>query len=68
LFASAIFRGRAAVSVLVDALADAQDVAVGVADVHLANVPRLVLGWAGDLQAVAEAGLVDLIDVVDPDL
>ena len=52
----------------VDALADAQDVAVGVADVHLADVPRLILRGAGDLQAVAEAGGVDGVDVVDPDL
>ena len=52
----------------VDALADAQDVAVGVADVHLADVPELVLRGASYFHAVAEAGGVDGVDVVDPDL
>jgi len=54
--------------VLVDTLADAQHVAVGMLDVHFADVPRRVLGWADDVQAMALAGGVDLVDVVDPDL
>jgi hypothetical protein len=54
-------------SVRVDPLADTQDVAVGVADVHLAHVPGLVLGRADHVEAVALAGGVDLVDVVDPE-
>src|SRR5229473_6616449 len=51
----------------VDRLADAQDVAVGVTNVHLADGPGLVLRRADDVQAVAQARGMDGVDSVDPD-
>src|SRR4051794_34775486 len=47
--------------------ADAEHVAVGVADVELADAPWLV-GWGVcDVEAFANAALMDGVDVVDPD-
>ena len=47
--------------------ADAEHVAVGVADVEFAHAPWLVCRGMGDLEAVGDAALVDGVDVVDPD-
>jgi hypothetical protein len=47
--------------------ADAKHVAVGVADVEFADAPWLVGRWVRDVEAFAEAALMDVVDVVDPD-
>ena len=52
---------------VVDRLAHAQDVAIGVADVHLAHAPGLVLRRTDHVEAVAQADGVRRVDVVDPD-
>src|SRR3954447_26260106 len=50
-----------------DPLADPEDVPVGVADVHLADVPRLVGRRHRDLDPPGQAMPVDGVDVVHPD-
>src|SRR6266404_6100267 len=52
---------------LFDSLADSEDVAVRVANMHLSDTPRFVGGRPGDLDTLFKAVLVDGIDVVDPD-
>jgi hypothetical protein len=46
---------------------DAEHVAIGMAKVHLANVPRHIGGRKCDLQPGGDAMLVHLVHVVDPD-
>src|SRR5262249_25508623 len=48
-------------------LTDPEDVAIGVAQVHLPDTPRLVGRRHGDLESLLQAIPVDRIDVVDPD-
>src|SRR6516162_2188815 len=47
--------------------ADAEHMAIGMAKVHLADVPRHIGGRKCDLQPGGEALLVHLVHVVDPD-
>src|SRR2546422_8279616 len=47
--------------------ADAEDVPVGVAHVHLAQVPGLVRRRTGDFEALLQTAAVDGCDVVDKD-
>jgi hypothetical protein len=49
------------------AFADAEDVAVGMAEVHFADVPGFVGGRHGDIETGEDAGLVDSVNVFDPD-
>src|SRR4051794_14173185 len=55
------------VVVRVDLAADAERVAVRVADVHLAHAPRLVPWRHGHLDALRETHRVHRVDVVNPD-
>src|ERR1700694_2829203 len=52
---------------LLYALADSEDVAIWVTNVHLSDTPRLVSRRPGDVEILFQAMLVDRIDVVDPD-
>jgi len=52
--------------VLAETLADSKDMAVGMANVHLADAPGHVGGGEGDVQARGEAVLVKLVDIIDP--
>jgi len=47
--------------------ADAEDVAVGVADVHFADIPFHVGRWKGHIESLVQTTLVDGVNVVDPD-
>jgi hypothetical protein len=47
-------------------VADPEHVAIGMAKVHLANVPRHIGGRKGDLQPGGDAMRVHLIHVVHP--
>jgi len=48
------------------AFADAEDVAVGMADVHLTDIPRHV-GWRkGHLETRGQAVLVNPVDILNP--
>jgi hypothetical protein len=49
---------------LLESPADSENVAVRMAHVHLANIPRHVGGWPRDLETLLEAALVDRVDVV----
>lgn len=51
---------------LLQALTDPEYVAVGVPDMHLANLPRHVLGGPGHLHPLLQTVLVDGVDIVDP--
>ena len=50
-----------------ESLADAEDMSVRMADVHLADAPRLVGRRPGDLQPLLHTVLVDFVDILDPD-
>src|SRR5437867_1713541 len=50
-----------------ETLADAEDVPVGMAHVHLAQVPGLVRRRTGDFEALLQTAPVDGCDVVDKD-
>src|ERR1700680_1821708 len=50
-----------------ESAADPEHVAIGMAKVHLANVPRHIGGRKCDLQPGGEAMLVHLVHVVHPD-
>src|SRR6516162_5993206 len=52
---------------LPDPLADPEDVPVGVANMHLADVPGLVGRRVGHLDALSQAMPVNRVDVVHPD-
>src|SRR6516165_2719112 len=47
--------------------ADAEHMAIGMANVHLADVPRHIGGRKCDLQPSGDALLVHLVHFVDPD-
>src|ERR1700759_2208443 len=49
------------------ALADAKDMSVRMADVHLPNAPRLVGRRVGHLDSLRDAGAMNDVDVLDPD-
>src|ERR1700677_4474005 len=50
-----------------ESAAESEDVAIRMASVHLANVPRHIGGRECDLQSSGEAMLVHLVHVVHPD-
>src|SRR5437762_11357154 len=52
--------------VFADPLADSEDVAVRMADVHRARIPRHVRRRPGDLEALFDAVPVHRVDVVHP--
>ena len=58
---------RARLRVRGEAAADSEDVAVRVANMHLADMPRHVCGRPGDFQVLIDTATVDGIDIVDPD-
>jgi len=58
---------RITIPVDIRGLADAEDVAVWMADVHFSDVPRHV-GWRkGDVESGGVAGFVDLVNIVHED-
>jgi hypothetical protein len=58
---------RLLVRVLVGALrANTEDVPVGMANLHLPDAPRLVVGRLDDLEPFPLEDRVDRVDVIDP--
>src|SRR5262249_39223790 len=64
---SAISRVLGFLFLRLEAPAHPEHVAIGMAKVHLANVPRHIRGWKCDLQPSGDALLVHLVHVVHPD-
>src|SRR5579863_6947826 len=52
---------------VLETLADAEDVAIGMSEVHFADVPGHVGGREGDVDTGRDTVVVNCVDVMDPD-